>query len=174
MILNIVLGIFTIVALPMIVALFVKREYCIERYIVINKPKKEIFNYIRFLKNQDAYNKWVMMDPNMKKEFKGIDGTVGFIYAWNGNNKAGEGEQEIKNIVEEELLNTELRFVRPFAGVGHALLKTQSFSENTTKVIWGMRGTSSYPLNLTNLFIPNLLGKDLDISLATLKNVLEK
>ena len=40
-----------------------------------------------------------MVDPNMKKEFKGTDGTTGFIYGWNGNKKAGEGEQEIKNMV---------------------------------------------------------------------------
>lgn len=37
-----------------------------------------------------------MLDPNMEKEFKGTDGTVGFIYGWNGNKEGGEGEQEIK------------------------------------------------------------------------------
>ena len=41
-----------------------------------------------------------MVDPDMKREFKGMDGTVGFIYAWNGNKRAGEGEQEIKTIEE--------------------------------------------------------------------------
>lgn len=36
-----------------------------------------------------------MTDPNMRKNFKGTDGTVGFCYAWDGNKKAGKGEQEI-------------------------------------------------------------------------------
>ena len=37
-----------------------------------------------------------------------------------------------------------------------------------------MDGNNKYPMNLMNPFIDNLLGKDLEISLATLKNILEK
>ena len=37
-----------------------------------------------------------MADPNMKKSYSDIDGTVGFIYAWDGNKEAGKGEQESK------------------------------------------------------------------------------
>ena len=42
------------------------------------------------------------------------------------------------------------------------------------KVVLGMEGNSKYPMNLMNLFMDNLLGKDLEISLSTLKNILEK
>ncbi len=87
-----------LMAIPLIIALFVKKEYEVEREVTINKPKEEVFNYVKHLKNQDNYSKWVRMDPNMRKDFKGIDGTVGFVYAWDGNKDAGKGEQEIKNI----------------------------------------------------------------------------
>ena len=66
----------------MIAAIFVKREYSVEREVVINKPKQEVFEYVKLLKNQDNYSKWAMMDPKMKKEYTGTDGTVGFISAW--------------------------------------------------------------------------------------------
>jgi hypothetical protein len=114
------------------------------------------------------------MDPNMKKEYRGTDGTVGFVYGWNGNKQAGEGEQEIKSIQEGERLDLEIRFKRPFEGVAKTPFITESISDNQTKVTWGMSGRSKYPMNFTNLFIDKMLGKDLDISLRNLKAILEK
>lgn len=163
------------VALFFIVALFISKEYTIEREITINKPKQEVFNYVRHLKNQDQYNKWVMVDPSMKKDFKGTDGTVGFVYAWDSSSKkAGKGEQEITRIAEGERLDIEIRFERPFAGVAYAPIITAPVSANQTKVAWGMKGESKYPMNVINLFMDKMLGKDLETSLATLKGILEK
>lgn len=62
-----------------------KKDSLIQRSIIINKPKQEIFNYVKSLMNQENFSKWVMTDPDMKKSFKGTDGTVGFCYAWDGN-----------------------------------------------------------------------------------------
>ena len=163
-----------IIAIPLIVALFIKKEYLVEREITINKPTAEVFDYIRHLKNQDYYSKWVMTDPNMKKYYRGTDGTVGFVYGWNGNDKAGEGEQEIKAIKENESLDVEVRFQRPFKNTASTPMTVQSISPSQTKVVWGMKGENKYPLNFMNLFVPGMLGKDLDISLKTLKGILEK
>lgn len=99
-----------LVILPLFIALFTRKEYRIVREIEIHVPEEKVFDYIRQLKNQDNFNKWVMTDPTMKKEFKGTDGTVGFIYGWNGNKKAGEGEQEITAIEENKSIDTEIRF----------------------------------------------------------------
>jgi LPS O-antigen subunit length determinant protein (WzzB/FepE family) len=64
---KILIVVIVLIALPLIVALLVKKEYTVDREITINKSKREVFNYVRHLKNQDNYSKWVMMDPNMKK-----------------------------------------------------------------------------------------------------------
>ncbi len=69
-----------------------------------------------------------MMDPNLKKDFRGTDGTVVFVFAWHGNKQAGEGEQEIKSIREGERLDLEIRFVRPFEGLDLPIT-TQPISE---------------------------------------------
>jgi hypothetical protein len=114
------------------------------------------------------------MDPNMKKEFRGTDGTVGFIYAWNGNKDAGKGEQEIKKIVEGERVEVEVRFEKPMEGIANAPVVTEAISENQTKVKWGMHGKSTYPMNFMNLFMDGMLGKDLETSLISLKGILEK
>jgi len=171
---KIVLVILILIAIPLIIALFVKKEYAIEREVTINRPKEVVFDYVRHLKNQDNYNKWVMIDPAMKKDFKGTDGTVGFVYAWDGNKQAGKGEQEITKITEGERVDVEVRFIRPMEGIAFTPITTETVADNQTKVKWGMKGKSKYPLNFINLFMDNLLGKDLESSLSTLKTILEK
>jgi uncharacterized protein YndB with AHSA1/START domain len=171
---KVLLVIAIIIAIPLIIALFVKNEYSIVREVTINKPKQEVFNYVKYLKNQDNYSKWVQTDPNMKKDFRGNDGTVGFVYAWNGNSEAGEGEQEIKSITEGERVDVEVRMKRPMEAVNYAPITTEAVSDSQTKVKWEFKGKSPYPLNFMNLFVDGLLGKDLEKSLATLKGILEK
>ena len=165
----------TIIVLILVVALFTKKDYSIQRDIVINRSTPEVFNYIKHLKNQDYYNKWVMKDPNMKKEFRGTDGTVGSVYAWDGNKQAGAGEQEIKSIVDNERIDIEIRFVRPFAAVSSGPFVTQALSADQTKLTWGLSSTMKYPMNAMLLFMnmDQLLGKDLETSLINLKNILE-
>jgi hypothetical protein len=163
-----------IVVLLLIIALFAKRKYSTFREIVVNAPLKTTFDYLRKIKNQDNFNKWIMVDPNMEKTFKGTDGTVGFIYGWNGNKEAGEGEQEIKAITEGKNIEMEIRFIRPFAGVAHARMTTESTSDNQTKVSWTTASEIKYPLNIMLPFIVKILEKDMGISLAELKYILEK
>jgi hypothetical protein len=173
-ILTIILVLVGIIVLLFIMALFMKKEYLINREIIINAPRQEIFNYIKQLKNQDNYNKWVMVDPDMKRDFKGTDGTVGFIYGWNGNKKAGEGQQEIKAIDEGKKIETEIRFVRPMASIAYANTSTESVSDTQTKVSWSNKGAMGYPMNIMVSMVEKMLAKDMDISLLNLKKILEK
>ena len=114
------------------------------------------------------------MDPNMKKEYKGTDGTVGFVYAWDGNDKAGKGEQEITRIEEGKRIDMALRFKKPFESNAAAYMATEPVKPGETLVRWQMSGKSPYPMNFMNLFMDNLLGKDLQSSLTMLKNNLEQ
>lgn len=173
MVLKIVIAVVALIAIPLIVALFVKKDYAVSREVTIRKPKLEVYNYLRFLKNQDAFSKWVMVDPGMKKDYQGTDGTIGFVYAWDGD-KAGKGEQEIKGLSEGERVDLELRFVKPIASAGKAHFTTQTVSENETKVTWAMEASNTYPMNFMNLFMDRLLGGDLQVSLHNLKSILEK
>src|SRR3954471_19468331 len=111
MILNIFIVLGSIIVIMLLLALFVNKNYKVEREIAINKPVNEVFTYIRYQKNQDSYNKWIMRDPRAKKEFTGTDGTVGFIYAWDSDDKhMGKGEQEIRKVKQDERMDLELRF----------------------------------------------------------------
>ncbi|MEJ5996369.1 SRPBCC family protein [Pedobacter sp. Du54] len=172
-VLSILLFLAVFVAFLLFLALVVKKKYFIQREIVINKPSDEVFDYIRYMRNQEKYNKWVLQDPNVKIEYKGIDGTEGFTSIWEGNKQAGKGEQEIKKIVENGSINFELRFEKPFKNVGQTYMHTTAVGKAKTNVKWTMEGRNSYPMNLFNLFIDNLLGRDLSTSLDNLKRILE-
>ena len=117
-------------------ALILKKEYSIERDITINKSKKDVFDYIKMMSNQEKYNVWVMKDPNAKLIYTGTDGTEGFTCAWEGNKEAGKGEQEFKKIVDGEQLDIELRFEKPFKNVAKAYMFTKSTAPNQTNLKW--------------------------------------
>jgi hypothetical protein len=163
-----------IIALLLIVALLIRKTYHVQREIIINAPLQKVFDYVRNLKNQDNFNKWVMVDPSMKKDFQGTDGTAGFIYSWNGNKKAGEGKQEIKTIVGGKNIETEIRFVRPFTAIAYVKMTTEPLSDNQTKVTWSNTSAMKYPLNIMVSMIEKMLAKDMNESLNNLKTILEK
>lgn len=172
-VLYIVLG---VIATLLIAGLFIPKGMKSTREIIINKPTAEVFNYIKQLKNQQNYSKWATMDPNIKNEFRGTDGTIGFVNSWEGNKKVGQGEQEIKGIIEGKQLTTELRFIKPFKSVAKSTINTSSVTDTSTKVSWGFEGQMNYPLNVMKLFMSmeKSIGDDFSIGLANLKAVLEK
>lgn len=174
-IVRILIGLAIIIAIPLIVALFIEKEFSIKREVIIAKPKQEVFDYIKYLKNGDNYNVWLMMDPSMKKEFKGTDGTVGFIYAWDSKDEnVGTGEQEITKLVDGERVDVELRFKKPFEGTNHSYMTTEALGENQTKVKSVFLGQMNYPMNLIGLWCKGMMNTELQKVLDNLKNVLEK
>ena len=102
-----------ITALILIIGLLMKKDHYVECEIVINAPRQKVFDYVKLLKNQVEFNKHAMADRGREEEYKGIDGTVGFLIAWNGNKNVGEGQKEIKKIIEGKRIESEIRFVRP-------------------------------------------------------------
>jgi uncharacterized protein YndB with AHSA1/START domain len=163
-----------IIALLLVIALFTKKKHYVNREIIINAPRQKVFDFLRLLKNQEQFNKWAKTDQNRKVETKGTDGTVGYIYAWNGDKSAGEGEKEIISIVEGKKVETEIRFVKPMRMTASVIMETEALSDNQTKVNLINTGTLKYPLNIMIPMAERNFAKDMDISLSTLKDIMEK
>jgi hypothetical protein len=171
----IVVGI--LVAIPLIVAIFVKKTYSVETEIIIDRPEQEVFDYIKLLKNQDKFSKWATMDPAMKQEYKGTDGLAGFVSAWESDKKdVGKGEQTIVSITEGERIDYALHFIEPFEGRADAYMTTEPVSETQTNVKWGFSSKMNYPMNIMLLIMDmeKAIGNDFSTGLANLKVLLEK
>jgi hypothetical protein len=166
-----------IITLPLIAALFLEKDYKVQREIIVEQPVDSVFNYIKYLKNQDNFSKWANMDPDMKKEYRGTDAAVGFVSAWESKkDDVGKGEQEIIKITQGQRIDYELRFIEPFEATENAYITTEKASSSSTKVIWGFNGHMNYPMNLMLVMMDfeDMIGNDLQTGLNTLKKVLEK
>jgi hypothetical protein len=166
-----------IIALALITAAFTKKEFAVKREIAIDKSAPEVFNFIKYLKNQDRFSVWALKDPAMKKELKGTDATVGAMASWDSaNEEVGKGEQTITAMKEGERIDLELHFIEPFEGHDRAYFSTIALDSLHTNVVWGFDGKMEYPMNLMLLFLDmeGLIGKDLQQGLENLKGILEK
>lgn len=165
-------GVFVLI---LILAFLAPKTYNISRSIEIRQPKARVFEYLRFLKNQEAWSPWEKKDPNMVKQFRGTDGEVGAISSWQGNREVGEGEQELTNIIPGERVESELRFFKPWKSTSSAYLVVEETSDNGSRVIWGFSGRNKFPMSIMMLFMnmDKMVGRDFEEGLAALKAKLE-
>ena len=166
-----------LVATVVILAFAVKTDLKVEREVTINRPKAEVFDYVKRIRNQSDWGPWVKKDPNIKLDYRGADGAPGFVSAWKSeNSEVGAGEQEIKKVVEGERLDTQLRFQEPFESTSDAYITTEAAGAESTKVKWGFSSTMPRPFNVMCLVVDmdKEVGKDFEEGLSNLKRILEQ
>lgn len=166
-----------LIAFLLIVALFVKKKYTLTRETTINRSVEEVYNYLRFHKNQKEYNYWLQLDPNVKTEITGEqDGTPGSILFFESKSKkAGTGEWENARLIEDELIEIELRFLHPYQFTATAVLYFRPIDAYTTQLIWEYHSGMDWPKNITLLFMDmdKIIGRDIEITLGNIKSQLE-
>lgn len=164
-----------IILLIVVLGLIAPNSYEVRRSIIINHPLPETFQYLKSIKNQNDWSPWKKKDPNMTQTFEGTDGEIGFVSKWKGNKDVGEGEQEIIAMIENESIDSELRFFKPWKSRSIAQLLVDKVDENQTMVTWGFSGKNPFPFNIFMLFFnfDKAVGKDFEEGLESLKKILE-
>jgi hypothetical protein len=162
-----------IIAILLIAAFFVPKEYTVSVDQTIKKSKKEVFDYVKLIKNQEKYSVWILDDNTTKIEYTGTDGTVGFIAAWKSD-KNNEGAQEITEVVDGDRVAVDLRFKKPFESNQKAATIVTAVNENETIVTSQFYGKDKYPMNLFSLIGKKVIKDAMTRNLANLKVILEK
>ncbi len=165
-----------IISLLLIIAAFLKKKYNIERSVAIERNLSDTYEFISSLQNQDGFSKWANIDPDMKKEYLGIDRTIGFTSRWESNHKqVGTGEQEITKLISNERMETKMRFFKPFKGEADGYFITSKMTETETKVSWGFNSKMPYPFNIMLVLfkMEEKLGADFELGLQNMKNQME-
>ncbi|MBM3410176.1 MAG: SRPBCC family protein [Bacteroidetes bacterium] len=166
-----------VVGIALLSALFIPKTYEVKRQVYVDLPSDSVFSFVAQLKNQGLYSVWAKMDPNMKVEFEGTDGTVGFLMRWDSpNDSVGAGEQQILGIDEGKRINYKIRFLRPFESESDGWMSTRADASGSTEVEWGMTGSMPYPMNLFLVLmdLEGSIGRDLQNGLNNLKGMLEQ
>jgi hypothetical protein len=86
----------------------------IVKAITIRGTKNEVFDMVKYLNNFPKWSPFLAEDPSQKYEVKGIDGTVGAQYHWEGNKGKDLGFQEIKKIEEGSHISMQCDISKPF------------------------------------------------------------
>lgn len=160
--------------LLLILHLLAPKEAKLERSILINASKETVYPYILYFTKRDEWSPWMEMDPNVKTELEGEDGTIGAVWRWQGNKKVGKGEQKNTQIVEYEKVDTIVTFEEPWQSVADTYIKMEE-KEDGTLVKWGFSSKMSFPFSIFGLFMnfDKAVGKDYEKGLQKLKNLLE-
>jgi uncharacterized protein YndB with AHSA1/START domain len=172
----IILGLLAgIIILFLLLALIIKKDFTLEKQITINKSNAEVFNYLRMIRNQENYSVWVMKDPNINIVYSGTDGTVGFTSSWTSDDKnVGIGAQQIIKLEENESMEVEIRFKKPFEATNYARTTLNAVTNNQTNVRMAFMGKQKFPMNVMNLFMDKLVGKGMQQNLVNMKVNIEK
>lgn len=164
-----------LVVLIGILGMIAPKSFKMERSIDVNVSQEKAYNALKSLKIQNEWSVWGQKDPNQKSEYHGTDGEVGAIHHWAGNKDVGEGEQEIKELHPNELIKTELRFLKPWKATNDAWFKIKANDDTSSNVAWGFSGDMKFPMNIMMLFMnmDKTVGKDFEEGLANFKSYIE-
>lgn len=165
------IGIISIIAIVLIIALFVPKQYKVVRSVTIGAPQTVIMDQVKSLRKMNEWSPFIEQDPNIQITYGGTEGQVGSSSSWKSD-KAGEGTQTITKMTSDRI-ETALHFKKPMKSTSNAYLQTTNVNGGV-EVTWGMHGENPYPFNVMCLFMDNLIGKDYEKGLANLKTKCEK
>src|SRR5690606_2063858 len=165
---RVLLVLLIIIAIPFIIALFVSNDFQARSTILIDKPREEVFEYVRQVSNQEDFGVWFKMDPDIKLISEGTDGTEGFVLRWESD-VVGNGSQTITRIVGQDSIISKLDFGFGDPPTGYFALRPMGDSQ--TEVTWGIKGRTPYPWNFMSLFVD--MNKEFEVGVSNLKKEME-
>lgn len=159
-----------VIVLILITALFAPKSFHAEGSTIVNKPKQEVFDFVKQVKNQEHYGVWFRMDKNIQKKYEGTDGTAGFRYEWKSD-VVGNGIQVITKVDEGNRVDMDL-FFQESKKPAKSYILTEEITPDQTKVTWVIDGNMPYPMNIMGLFYD--MNNDFIQGTKNLKEYLEK
>lgn len=159
---------------PYILGLLLPRKFEISREVLVARPAREVFDFMKLLRNQERYSTYAQADPDMKIEYRGADGTVGATVVWDSADRnVGKSEQEIKAIEDGKRIEIEIRFLEPFQSVDPLVTEIEPAAPNEARIRNTYRGKIRYPYNLLVWWVMAKVRENMQASLENAKAVLE-
>ncbi len=147
----------------------------VERSIRIEASAETIFPHINNLHQWEAWSPWEKVDPGVQRSYSGADSGPGAVYAWQGNNKVGQGRMEITATTPPQRVLMKIDFIKPFEG-HNSIEFTLVPDGDATRVTHAMYGPNQFLSKLMGLFfsMDGMIGQKFEEGLASLKALAEK
>src|SRR5690554_3266742 len=93
-----------------------KKEFNENRTVIINKPKAEVYGYIRQLRQQQYWLPWFEKKPEMILKYKGEEGKEGASLYWRVQHDwfQEEGIQKITKVKPGMVFESRFIFLKPY------------------------------------------------------------
>lgn len=161
--------VFGVIALLLLTALILPKNFHAEGTTVIQKPITEVYEYVRFIENQENFGTWFRMDDKLKSTSTGEDGILGFKYEWESD-VVGDGMQILRKLDDNKRVDIDI-YLNGSKDAANTYFITEKMDSLNTKVTWGIDGKMPVPFNLFGLIYD--MNKDFEEGVRNLKDVLE-
>ncbi len=163
-----------VIAGLVIIGLIAPKEFSMQRSKVINADRNVIFGILSDYNRMIEWSPWAKLDPNCAYEYSGNPGEVGHSYTWKGNKDVGSGTMTLSEVVPNEKLSFNLKFVEPFESEsdGHWFLTDTA---GATLVTWTFHDKYNFIESIIMYFMDmdKMLGTDYEKGLDSLKEIAE-
>jgi effector-binding domain-containing protein len=146
-------------------------SYQIERSILIDAPPERVYDVVSDFGTWTTWSPWLIVEPDAKVTVSDNANSVGSTYAWQGT-ITGEGKMEHKRLQPNELIESDLWFIKPFKSHCDIRFKL-SPSGSGTKLTWTMDGSMPWFLFFMVPMIKTFIGMDYQRGLAMIKDWIE-
>lgn len=163
-------------ALGTILSIVLPTNQRIERSIVIDAKRAEVYEHLSRLDNFNKWAVWSSNDSTIKNTITGTDGTLGAYNTWVGDpGISGEGKMTITQLEINEEIKHDIVFLKPQAMNAKSEFNLSDVN-GQTKVIWTFEIATPRPWNIFNLFsdMGKRMGKDFETGLRNLKAAIER
>jgi len=149
--------------------------FSVQRETTIAAPAQKVSSLITDFRQWPNWSPWEKLDPDMQRSFTGAASGQGARYAWQGDEKVGEGRMEIVEAASPERTVIRLDFLKPFESHNTTTFVLAPQGEQT-RVTWTMTGPSPYVSKVMTVFVSmdRMIGKDFEKGLANLKAYAEQ
>ena len=72
-------GILLLVFIILVLGFIIPKKMKVSESIHTQAPTEDVYNFVRSLQSLTEQTVWQEIDPNVKKSFRGTDGTVGSV-----------------------------------------------------------------------------------------------
>ena len=164
----IVLSAVILLLLVLNVTLF-KKDYLVSRSMVIKRPPAEIYSKVVDLRSWPSWSPWLLHEPKAQIVYSEDPPTnkEGGHYSWDGK-KVGSGKMTTLKVVENERIDQQIAFVKPFKSVCRVSWEF-SAEDGGTNVTWTMDGSMPFFFRFMTSKIKHAIGKDYACGLKMLE-----
>lgn len=147
-------------------------SYTVERSRTIPVAVERVYPLIVDFHQWPRWSPWEDLDPEMHRSYGGPESGTGATYAWSGNRKAGAGTMTITDVTENQRVDIDLAFEKPFKSQNTTTFMLAPDGEQTT-VTWTMTGPRPLLMRLMGplMNMDKLVGKDFEKGLARMAQV---